>query len=214
MPDRHLLVLQRLVIDGHAERRSDLVLPRVTLSDVAAVVEQRPQLSSRLQIALDALRHLDHVRLVSRQGNHRNLHRRKIRMQVQDGALLAALECLFLVAVHQERERDAIHAARRLDDVRRQMLIRRDVEVRLLQDGVLVRNGRAVLEARLAAFRVARQIVVRTIRNAFDFVELLLLVLAFRKEAIEQVRRRLRVVRQFVGPWTYCLRFSARMPYW
>ena len=79
------------------------------------------------------------------------------------------------------------------------MLIRRLIEVRLLQDRVLVRNRRAVLEAGLAALGVAGQIVIRAVRNAFDFVELLRLVFALRKEAIEQIRRRLRVVREFLG---------------
>ena len=99
------------MIDGDAERRSDLVLPRVALSDIAAVVEHRPQPSRRLQVPLDPLRHLHHVRLVARQRNHRDLHRREIRMQMQHGSFLAAFEFLVLVGIHQERQRDAIHAA-------------------------------------------------------------------------------------------------------
>ena len=52
------------------------------------------------------------------------------------------------------------------------MLVRRLIEVGLLQDGVLIRNRRAVLEAGLAALGVAGQIVIRAVGNAFDLVEL------------------------------------------
>ena len=122
---------------------------------------------------------------------------REVRMKMQDRAFLAAFKLLFLVGVHQERERDAIHATRRLDHVRSQMLIRRRLEIGLLQNRMLVRNGRAVLETRPAAFRVAGQVVVRAVCDAFNLV-VLPCFFAFRKESIEQIGRRLRVVREFL----------------
>ena len=51
MADGHLLIFERLVIDRDAERRADFILPRIALSDIAAVVEQRAQPARGLQVA-------------------------------------------------------------------------------------------------------------------------------------------------------------------
>ena len=40
MAHGHLMVFKRLVIHSDAERRADLILPRVAFADVAAVVEE------------------------------------------------------------------------------------------------------------------------------------------------------------------------------
>src|SRR5207302_11412628 len=123
MANSDLMVFQRLVVNCYAERRADLILPRITFADIAAVVEERSHAPGRLQALLDALGHLDHVGLVARQWNDGNLYRREIRVQMQNRSLLAAFKLLLLVSIHQERERDAIHAARRLDHIWRYVLV-------------------------------------------------------------------------------------------
>ena len=45
---------------------------------------------------------------------------------------------IFFKRIHQKSQRDAVHSARRLDDVRKQMLIGCLIEVRLLENGILV----------------------------------------------------------------------------
>src|ERR1044071_2853540 len=67
------------------------------------------------------------------------------------------------------------------------MLIRRLIEVSLLEDGVFIRERRAVCEYSLAALRVAGQIVIGPVRNTFDFVELPCL-LSLRKEPVKKIR--------------------------
>src|SRR5262245_40651344 len=42
MSHGHLAIFERLMVNRDTEGRTDLILPRVTLSDVAAVVEERP----------------------------------------------------------------------------------------------------------------------------------------------------------------------------
>ena len=84
---RHRPVLERLVVDRHAQRRADLVLAAVALADRAALVvlglhpraQRRDDLAGDFGLA---------VLLDERQ--HRDLHRRQPRVQLEHGARLAA----------------------------------------------------------------------------------------------------------------------------
>src|SRR5262249_3756684 len=100
MPHGDLMILQRLMIYRYAKRRADLVLPGVTLSDVAAVVEERSKFARRLKSLLDALCQCDHFRLVASKGYDCSLDRSKVRMQMQNGSLLAPFEFLLFVCIH------------------------------------------------------------------------------------------------------------------
>src|SRR5437870_13163770 len=120
------------MIDRHAKRRADLVLPCITLSDIAAVVEECAQSPGSLQVPFDFLCHLYHVRLISCERNDCHLYRSKIRMQMQNRPLLAAFKNLLLIGIHEKRQRDAIHTTGWFDDERSQMLVRRLIEVCLL----------------------------------------------------------------------------------
>ena len=102
MADGHLPVFQGLMIDRHAKRGPDLVLPGIAFADIAAVIEERTQLAGRLQVLLDAFRKFNDIRLVAGQRNDCNLNRSKIGMQMKDSSFLAAFELLLLVGVHQE----------------------------------------------------------------------------------------------------------------
>src|SRR5438270_12228068 len=99
------------MVDRHAKRCADLVLPCITLSDVAAIVEECAQSPGGLQIPFDFLRHLYHVRLISCERNHCDLYWRKVRMQMQNRPFFASFKDLLFIRIHQKRERDAIHTA-------------------------------------------------------------------------------------------------------
>src|SRR5213593_3448851 len=102
MANGHLVILERLVVDGHAKRRADLVLPGVALSDIAAVVEERAHSSCRLQTLLDPLGHFHHIRPVAGEWNDSDFDRREVCMQMQNRPFFPALQFLFLVSVHQK----------------------------------------------------------------------------------------------------------------
>jgi len=76
MAHRYLLVLQRLMVDRDAERRSNLVLTCITLPDIPAVIKQRSKAAGSLKVFLNPLGHFHHVGFVSRERNHGNLYRR------------------------------------------------------------------------------------------------------------------------------------------
>src|SRR5262245_40500944 len=161
------------MVNRDTEWRTDLILPRVTFSDIAAVIEDRPKLSGGLKALLDTLRQLHHIWFVPRQWNHCNLDWREIRVQMQNRSLLAALQFLLFECIHQKSQSDAIHTARRLDYIRRQVCVCWLVEIRLLQNSMLVRDERPIFEHGPSTLCVASQIVVRAIRDALDFIELL-----------------------------------------
>src|SRR5215218_1949161 len=73
------LVFERLVIDGDAEGRADLVLPRVELADAARVVVDGAHRG--LQLLLDVPRHRDDLGLVLRERQHGDLDGREFRVE-------------------------------------------------------------------------------------------------------------------------------------
>ena len=119
-------VLERLVVDGHAPRRADLVLAAVALADRAALVVlglhvrcAARRAISRADLGLAVLAH---------ERQHGRLDRRQARVQLEHGARLA-LDLLLVVGVDEEGERRAVGAGGRLDDVRDVALARLLVEV-------------------------------------------------------------------------------------
>src|SRR5262249_43967143 len=70
-------------------------------------------------------------------------------------------------------------------------------EVGLFQNGMIVGEKRTVLKNRFAAFGVTDQIVIRTVCNAFNLIELLAF-LTLRKKTVQEVRRRFRVMGEFL----------------
>src|SRR5262249_19098909 len=107
------------------------------------------------------------------------------------------LEFLIFVGVHQKGERDSIDTTRRLDHVRCEMSVRRLIKVGLLENRMLVEYERTILENSPSAFRVARQVIIGTVCDSFHFVKLLVFIITFWEEAIEQVRGCFRVMSQF-----------------
>src|SRR5215207_6530122 len=101
------LVLERLVIDGDAERRADLVLAAVALADRAALVvlALHPR---ALERGVDLARDLG-VAGLAQQRQHGDLDRRDRRVELEHGALLAA-ELVLVVGVAQERQHRAADA--------------------------------------------------------------------------------------------------------
>ena len=88
-----------------------------------------------------------------RERQHRALERRERRVQVKNGThvVFRLVHDLFVVSVAEERERHAVAAERRLDDVRHIVLVRFLVEVRKILAGRLL---------------MALEIVVRAVGNA------------------------------------------------
>jgi len=109
---------------------------------------------------------------------------------MQNSAFLTALKFLILIRIHQKRQRDSIDAARRLNHVRNQMLICRNIEIRLLQDGMFVLERSSVFETGFAALRMAREIVIGPVCNPFDLVKLLGLIFPLREDALPTLSER------------------------
>src|SRR5215208_3632132 len=104
------LVFERLVVDGDAEGRADLVLARVELADAARVVVDGAHRG--LQLRLDGLRHRDDLGLVLGQREHGDLDGRQLRVELEDDSLLALVGRALGVGVHQEGEERAVDARR------------------------------------------------------------------------------------------------------
>src|ERR1700755_2218785 len=81
------LVFERLVVDGDAEGRAYLVLPRVELAYAARVVVDGAH--RRLRLALHVLRHRDDLGLVLRERQHGDLYGRELWVDFQYDARLA-----------------------------------------------------------------------------------------------------------------------------
>src|SRR5215470_17334776 len=112
MTHGHLLVFERQMIHRYAKWGSDLVLPRVAFADVTAVVEQRTEPTRGLKVLFDPFGEFHHIRLVPCQWNDRDFDWSEIRMQVEDGPFLAALELLLFKRIHQKGQCDPVDTAR------------------------------------------------------------------------------------------------------
>src|SRR5204863_3654150 len=99
----------------------------------------------------------------------------------------SAFELLLFISIHQKSKRDAVNAAGRFDDVRRDVLVGGRIEIGLLQHSMLVCKERSVLERRPSAFGMTRQIIVRAVGDTLDLIELFSFF-ALGKESIEKVR--------------------------
>src|SRR3954469_22348519 len=126
-------VLERLVVDGHAERRADLVLAPVALADRAALVVLG--LHAAAQRGVHLARDLGQA-VLAHDGQDGDLHRREQRAQLEHRALGAA-ERVLVGGGDEERERGAVRAGGGLDDVRDVALAGRRVEVLELLAAVL-----------------------------------------------------------------------------
>ncbi|MPM15576.1 hypothetical protein SDC9_61947 [bioreactor metagenome] len=139
------LVLEGVEVDGHAVRGADLVLTTVALADRLCVVEVHVPVLAQLRRQLLGLR--GEV-LVARQRQHRGLHRREARVELQHRTLVDATlgigRLVLDVRVGEEGHQRAGQAGRRLDDVRRVVLTLGLVEV--LQDGAGVLGVGAQVE--------------------------------------------------------------------
>src|SRR5829696_6963242 len=183
------LVFERLVIDGDAEGRADLVLAGVELADAARVVVDGAHRG--LQLLPDALRHRDDLGLVLREREHGDLDGRELWVQTQNHPLLALVGRLLGVGVHQDGEHRAVDPGRGLDDVGVVTLLRRLVEV-----GEVVRRvGVEAFALRvLRLLRVRHQVEVGAVGDAHQLVPLPLPVLALWEEAVVDVHGALGVV--------------------
>ncbi len=124
--------VERLAVDGHAERRARFVLAAVASADRALLVVEARQ-PGRLALAVDLVGQLGHAFLLDqREDGH--LDRRQPRVELHHHArlhLALLVGGLVLgVGLAEERQHRAVHAARRLDDERQVPLLRLVVEVR------------------------------------------------------------------------------------
>ncbi len=111
------------------------IAPPVVVLGLHAPAQRAVHLVGELRLAV-----------LAHQRQHRRLHRRQARVQAQDRAHLAlaralALDEFLVVGVHQERERRAVRARRRLDHVRHVALAACLVEVLELLARELARAG-------------------------------------------------------------------------
>src|SRR5690606_12416292 len=111
---RDRVVRQRVAVDGDAIRRAGLVLASITPADRALLVVK--DVEALLERRVDRERLLRHAVLLDERKD-RGLDRRETRMQLQHGAGLAT-DLVLAIRVAEERERSAVRARRRLDDVR------------------------------------------------------------------------------------------------
>src|SRR5581483_4555799 len=171
--ERHGAVLDRLVVDRDAERRSDLVLTAVAATDRARLVVLHREVRAELRV--DLLRLLG-VAALPEKREHGGLHRREARVEAEHGARLA-LDFVLVVRVDQERERRAIGASGGLDDVWDEALPRLVVEVR---------------EVLAAPLGMLPQVEVGAVRDAFE-------LRPPERELVLDVGAAARVVRELVG---------------
>src|SRR3954453_18971801 len=109
------VVLERLVVDGDAVRRADLVLAAVALADRAALVVLALE-AGALERRVDLPRAL-RVALLAQQREHGPLARAGAGGELEPRARVAA-DVVLVVGVAQEREHRAPDAGGRLDHVR------------------------------------------------------------------------------------------------
>ena len=103
--DGHCAICLRLKVIGHAERRTNLILAAISLTDVTSVVKLTVILLAKLRE--DLLRAL--VQLLG-QRQHADLHRCQCRMEMKHGTHVAALQLLLVVGCAQERQNHAVRA--------------------------------------------------------------------------------------------------------
>ena len=126
-----VLVAHGVEVEGDAVRRADLVGAAVALADGAGLVVVDHEVLRQLGVQL-LRRSREHLLLAQRQD--RRLVRRERRVQVQHGAhvvvaLLVLAHDLLVVGVAEERQRHAVAAEARLDDVGDVVLVGLRVEV-------------------------------------------------------------------------------------
>src|SRR5256712_620926 len=125
LADRHLTIVERREVHGHAERRADLVLAPVAATDrLRLVVRRHP-------VRPDEIPHLAREwrePLVLRERQDRDLVRRDLRAEAQDDAD-ALLVGLLVVRRAQQRVHRAIGADGGFDDERHESLVAQVVEV-------------------------------------------------------------------------------------
>src|SRR5437667_2472079 len=110
---RDRAVLHGVVVDGDAEGRPDLILAAVAPTDRGGlVVVGRGVAAERIVDAPRALR----LAVLAEEGKHRRRVGGEAGMEAEHHARLA-LDLVLVVGVHQEGERRAVGARRRLDDV-------------------------------------------------------------------------------------------------
>src|SRR5690606_34288566 len=147
----HRLLAQRVVIDGDAPWRADLVLAAITPTDrTAVVVEGRP---AATDVVIEPIGDLGQAVLAGER-QHRGLDRRHGRIESHHHAGLA-LDLLLAVGIRHHGERDAIGTRRSLDHVRDVALTGRGVEVLQLLARVLL---------------VAREVEVGAVMHALDLL--------------------------------------------
>src|SRR5207248_4320240 len=175
---RHRLVFQRLEINGHTERRADLILAAIAAANIRHVVVLRDH--HAFQAVMQALGRCDQLFLVLLQGQHGHLDGREPGIEVQHGAPLFILARwrLFLVSINQQVEEGAVYAPRGLDD---------PGNVALLGFGIGIAQ---ILAANLA---VTREVPILPPVDALPF-------LPAEHGLVFDIEGLFRVVRQFVRP--------------
>ena len=132
---RGLVVADGRKVDRDAVRRADLVLAAIALADGAGVVVVQHEVAA--QVLIDLSCGLGQL-LAQRQD--RSLVRGQRRMQVQNHAhvVLRLVDDLLVIRFAQERQRHAVAAERRLDDVGDIVLVRFLIEIGQILAGSLL----------------------------------------------------------------------------
>src|SRR6202011_1235559 len=110
---RNGAVLERLVVDGHRPRGSDLILAAVPPANRAAFVVFG--LDAVAQLAVHLCSEL-RLAILADKGQYGNLDWRKQRVQSQDGSLLS-LDLVLVIGVDEKREQGPVEAGGGLDHV-------------------------------------------------------------------------------------------------
>src|SRR3989442_6689862 len=150
LADRHLTIVERREVHGHAERRADLVLAPVAATDRLRLVIRRhpvrpdevPDLAGKRRQAL-----------VLGEGQDRDLVRRDLRPEAQHDAD-ALLVRLLVVRRAEDGVRRTVRADGGLDDVRNEAFVTHVVEVLELLPRVLGMPAQVVVRSVVDAFEL------------------------------------------------------------
>ena len=124
--DRHGAVLGGLTVDGDAERRTDGILPTITLADRILLVVNDVEIV--FEFVDDFLRDFGHAVLLDERQDGR-LDGSQCRGQAQHHTRIAAVELLLGIGRRHDLQEHAVDADRRLDDIGHVAFARLGVEV-------------------------------------------------------------------------------------
>ena len=143
--DGNAAVIFTVKVIRDAERRADLILAAIALADGTRIVKVNRKLLCERIVNLAGL----FAQLLGERQN-RCLKRCQCRVQTQYNAHIRfffGAEVFFVVSVAQERQRYAVRAERRLDDIRHIAGVRLRIEIGEILAGMLLMAGEVIVRA-------------------------------------------------------------------